>query len=274
MPTPDPRPRSVAAGRALAVAEEMVYAPLAAEDLNEMAARRIAEAIGLGLLEVGDRLPPETELAERFGIAPMTLRDALSVLRDAGYIETRRGRGGGTFIRSVHPRPRTGAETPPLEELSLADIRDIADAREAVEGAAAALAAQRASSEHIGELQTLVETMAQTTDFDAFRRIDSRFHITLSVSGGSRRLTELVTRIQAELRGILAFSPHPAEGLGFTNGQHRAILAAVVKGDADAARASMVTHVRDTTEYMIQLRLSVGQGPAEGPARPGPDAAA
>lgn len=252
----------------------MVYAPLEAEDLNEMAARRIAEAIGLGLLEVGDRLPPEADLAERFGIAPMTLREALSLLREAGYIETRRGRGGGTFIRSVHPRPRTGADTPRLEELSLADIRDIADAREAVEGAAAALAAQRASSEHIGELQDLVETMAGTTDFAAFRRIDSRFHITLSVAGGSRRLTELVTRIQAELRAVLAFSPHPAEGLGFTNGQHRAILAAVVKGDADAARASMVTHIRDTTEYMIQLRLSVGQGSAEGPPPEPPAAAA
>jgi DNA-binding FadR family transcriptional regulator len=262
------RIRSSAQGRGLGVAEDMVYAPLAAEDLNEMAARRIAEAIGLGLLEVGDRLPPEAELADRFGIAPMTLREALSLLRDAGYIDTRRGRGGGTFIRSVHPRPRTGAERLRLEELSLADVRDIADAREAVEGAAAALAAQRASSEHIGELQKLVETMADTTDFDAFRRVDSRFHITLSVSGGSRRLTEMVTRIQAELRGILAFSPHPAEGLGFTNGQHRAILAAVVNGDAEAARASMVSHIRDTTAYMIQLRLSVGQGAGEAPAAP------
>jgi GntR family transcriptional repressor for pyruvate dehydrogenase complex len=246
----------------LAVAEDMVYAPLAAEDLNEMAARRIAEAIGLGLLEVGDRLPPETELAARFGIAPMTVREALGLLREAGYIETRRGRGGGTFIRSVLPLPSSGQKTP--ERQSLADIRDIADVREAVESATAGLAAKRASSEQIGELHELVEAMAAETDYEAFRRLDSRFHITLAVVGGSRRLTELVTRVQAEMRDLLIYWPSPEEALGITNGQHRAILAAVAHGDAETARARMVAHVRVTTEYMIQALLSDGADQGEG----------
>ena len=59
---------------------------------------RIGEAIGSGVLEPGERLPSEGELAARLAVAPMTLRQALAILRDAGFVETRRGRGGGSFV--------------------------------------------------------------------------------------------------------------------------------------------------------------------------------
>ena len=89
----------------LALAREAVFSPLTGAGLVEQAVRRLGEAIGLGLLEVGDRLPSEPELAERFAIAPMTLRQALAILREAGYVETRRGRAGGTFVRRSVPTP-------------------------------------------------------------------------------------------------------------------------------------------------------------------------
>src|SRR5213595_4095708 len=87
----------------LALAREVVFSPVADGALVEQTVRRIGEAIGLGLIEVGERLPPEAELASRLAIAPMTLREALRILREAGYLETRRGRGGGTFVRRSLP---------------------------------------------------------------------------------------------------------------------------------------------------------------------------
>src|SRR3990172_10650871 len=94
----------------LAAARALVFSPIGGEGLVEQAVCRLGEAIGLGLLEVGERLPPEAELAERFDIAPMTLRQALAILREAGYVETRRGRGGGTFVcRAIPPTPTRAA---------------------------------------------------------------------------------------------------------------------------------------------------------------------
>ena len=83
--------------------DAVVFSPIAGPGLVEQAVLRLGEAIGLGMLEVGERLPPEAELARHFGIAPMTLRQALAILREAGYVETRRGRGGGTFVTRVAP---------------------------------------------------------------------------------------------------------------------------------------------------------------------------
>ena len=52
------------------------------------------------MLVDGDQLPPERELAETFGVSRVTLREAIKALRDAGLVESRRGRGGGTFVVS------------------------------------------------------------------------------------------------------------------------------------------------------------------------------
>ncbi len=160
-----------------------MYAPLGVEALGEKASRRIAEAIGLGLLDVGDRLPAEGELAERFGISPMTLREALAHLRDAGYLETRRGRGGGTFVRAVNPQlPARSTRSQHLAELSLGDLRDITDYREALEGGGAALAEHRG---RMKERSVMLAAVEAVTDADPVR--ESRRHTSGRRRTGNRR---------------------------------------------------------------------------------------
>jgi GntR family transcriptional regulator len=62
----------------------------------------LADAIGDGTLDVGDRLPPEEELASTLGVSRMTLRQSLAALESRGLVRRRRGRTGGTFVA----RPR------------------------------------------------------------------------------------------------------------------------------------------------------------------------
>src|ERR1700760_3855909 len=64
----------------------------------EITVSRLAQAIRLGLVPVGERLPPERELAERLQVSRVTLREAIGALREAGLLESRRGRSGGTFV--------------------------------------------------------------------------------------------------------------------------------------------------------------------------------
>ena len=64
----------------------------------EETVERLLEGVKLGVYAPGDRLPPERELTRRLGISRITLREALRELAAAGYVETKRGRFGGTFI--------------------------------------------------------------------------------------------------------------------------------------------------------------------------------
>ncbi len=52
-----------------------------------------------GTLKPDDKLPPEEALAAALGVSRMTLRQALGALEQQGWIERRRGRSGGNFIR-------------------------------------------------------------------------------------------------------------------------------------------------------------------------------
>lgn len=239
----------------LSVARAVIFSPIGGQGLVEQAVRRLGEAIGLGLLEVGERLPPETELADRLDIAPMTLRQALAILREAGYLETRRGRGGGTFVRQAVPPapPRTARAQ--LRRLSVADLRDLVEFRRLVAGGSAALAAERASEAEVEELRSLVARMAEPPPFPDFRRLDSRFHLAVASAAASPRLVAAERSIQAELNRLLALIPHPPEALRLSNEQHRALLEAISGRDPQTARSLMERHVVGTGDFLIGLRL-------------------
>src|SRR3954466_488634 len=101
-------------------ARQSVFAPLQVEGAVEAIVRRIGEAIGSGVLEPGERLPSEGELAARLAVGPMTLRQALANLRGARLLGTPRGRSqscatpassrraaAGVAARSWRPTPGT-----------------------------------------------------------------------------------------------------------------------------------------------------------------------
>ena len=95
-------------------------------------------------------LPTEEQLAATFRVAPMTLRQALAQLRALGYVETRRGRNGGTYVLDDIAERLEHAS---LSSTVLAsDLRDLTDWRRAVSGEASALAAVRSTPSELEEL--------------------------------------------------------------------------------------------------------------------------
>jgi DNA-binding FadR family transcriptional regulator len=85
-----------------------VLRPVRQGNAFEETVERLLTVIKLGLLGPGQRFPPERELAAQLGISRLTLRDAIRELQQAGYVESRRGRFGGTFITYRPPAPDTG----------------------------------------------------------------------------------------------------------------------------------------------------------------------
>lgn len=231
-----------------------VFAPLEAANASELIVRRIGEAIGGGVLAPGERLPPERDLAAMLAVAPMTLRLAVAILREAGLVETRRGRNGGTFVAqdvvaALAARPR---------RLGDASWRDLCDWRRAVSGEAAALAAERAGGEQRDHLARLADTVERRLagEFAGFRIADSRLHLAIAAAGRSARLEAAETSIQAELGEVLASIPAPVRSRRASTTGHGPILAAIAAGDGAAARAAMIRHVEATHDWVVGLRAA------------------
>jgi DNA-binding FadR family transcriptional regulator len=161
-----------------------IHLRAAADEVVEV----LTDAIRSGVYEVGERLPPEQELALRLGVSRPVLREALLVLRRAGVVSVRRGATGGTFVESlanihsvIAAGSNRGDEAAPLLE-----------ARRATEPAVALLTAQRASGEQLAELERLVDALAGLLDVpEEFYEVDIRLPGSITARSASAP-TEIV----------------------------------------------------------------------------------
>jgi GntR family transcriptional regulator, transcriptional repressor for pyruvate dehydrogenase complex len=232
-------------------ARSAVFAPLDQMGRAETVARRLIDAITLGLLADGEQLPSETELASKFGVSTVTVREALIALRQQGLVQTRRGRGGGSFVRA----PASGAEQTLAERLAavtLAEIRDIGDHYLAIAGTAAKLAAERATPDDVIRIRA---TLNGPTG--AAYRTEREFHLEVVAAAQSRRLTQQEVRLQGEAGALLW---RPAVGTGPSlraAAAHEAIVAAISAADPDRARALTEQHVQEATEQLAEVYLQL-----------------
>jgi DNA-binding FadR family transcriptional regulator len=236
-------------------ARRAVFAPLDDGSLRrEAVVRRVGGAIALGLLGDGEQLPSESELAAMLGVSTVTLREALSELRRLGLVETRRGRGGGSFVRSPEDALGSLAEAR-LAELGTADLRELGDAHAAVVAAVARLAAARASVTEVSRLRDIVDRLAESPSVTDQRRLDGRFYIELAACAQSVRLTLQEMDLHLEL-GQLPWAPAVVPDLlGDVVAGHRAVVDAVGDRDGERARALAEQHVELRTGWALELRL-------------------
>jgi DNA-binding FadR family transcriptional regulator len=231
---------------ALGAVFEPVHPPTTFEETVE----RLGTAIRLGLLEPGDRLPPERELADQLGISRSTLRQALTTLVQSGHLISLRGRTGGTFVAEAPPRTEgTGTLR--------ADWRDVLDHRVAIECGAAMLAAERGDEATFRRMDELIEQMDARPDFDAYRRADVRFHIAVAEATGASRLVAAMTEVQGQMSELIALIAHPDTVLGHSNDEHRKIVACLRAGEGVKAVACLRTHLAGT-EHIIAGLIPAG----------------
>lgn len=237
-------------------ARELAFAPVGAEGrVVEAVVRRLGEAITFGLLRVGERLPPESDLAARLDVAPGTLREALSIMRRAGIVETRRGRGGGTVVRGYGPTAGRAELLARLRGFSADDLRDLIAFGRAVDGFAAAEAARRAGPAEVERLRALAAQADAAAEPLGRRRADAQLHIEVAAASQSARLTQAAMRIQAELHDLLLLVADEPRIIRLARAQHDAIVEAIAARDASAARAAAEAHLESAADLVSGLVL-------------------
>jgi DNA-binding FadR family transcriptional regulator len=228
-----------------------LFRPVRDGNAFEITVERLAQAIKLGAVPAGDRLPPERELAERMQVSRVTLREAIRALRQAGFVESRRGRGGGTFVVYA-----AGSGTPE-DAVTVArsmgdDLHDALEFRRVVEPGAAALAATRTlSASDRGYLRTTLDECRAGSSGPNRRIADSRVHLAIAGVAGCESLARAVADVQLRLDDLLAAIPVLKRNIEHSNAQHEAVVQGILAGDPDGARAAMEEHV-DATSALLR----------------------
>src|SRR3954451_10446839 len=226
-----------------------LYAPLPVGGRGQDIARRLEEGIRVGVIQAGARLPSETVLAEQFNVSPLTLRDALAILRSRGLVETRRGRGGGTFVLAPSGSAHEHLAST-LLAMSPQELQDLGDHRAAVTAAAARLAALRALPPDVDDLRRALERFDPRAPVGELRRADARFHVELAAVAQSPRLTEAEMTLWAQI-GDLPWYAVPETGRAAVVGEHGAILGAVEAADPGRAHELATRHIDDETRRLL-----------------------
>ena len=231
-----------------------VLRPVRQGNAFEETVERLLTVIKLGLVAPGERFPPERELAAQLGISRLTLREAISELNQAGYVESRRGRLGGTFITYSRPAPNVDD----LRQLALEHGTKLTDAltfRFAVETGAADMLAQQldpASSDCGEQRQEQRDVLlARLADVNRarpqdYRRLDTLFHLSIAELTGSVLLSAACTDARMRLNDLLNAIPVLKLNITHAAAQHAAIVDAILAGDPEGARTAVAEHLAGT----------------------------
>lgn len=243
-------PTTNISGTRRAGAESVIFRPVASGNVFEETVQRLAHAIKIGAVAPGGRFPSERELAPLLGVSRVTLREAIRALEQAGYVQSRRGRHGGTFVIQ---RPKKGPSARTARRLAREmgdELLDALDFRSVVEPGAAELAAERATEHPSEHLLSLAGAARHASQVD-YRAADARLHLAVADLSGSPSLTAAVSDLQMRLTDLLAAIPRLEKAIEHANRQHEAIVAAILANDGAAARQAMREHV-DATATLIQ----------------------
>lgn len=233
-----------------------VYKTIQSSRIYEQIVEQIEEAILTGRVKTGDQLPAERELAEQFGVSRTAVREAVKALREKGLVEAHPGRG--TFITngtSQAVRDSLGR----MARIGQDGWASLVEVRELLEPEIAARAAARAREKDVSAMRDAVMAMeAALGDADTYIEADLDFHLALAEAAENPIILTLIDSIVGFLREqrirIFQVPGGPERG----QFHHKQILAAIERGDPEAARAAMRAH-------LAQIRDDTRAGTADAP---------
>ncbi|MEU6178054.1 GntR family transcriptional regulator [Streptomyces coeruleorubidus] len=205
--------------------------------VRERVTADLRQEIIAGSLRPGDRLV-ERELAERFGVSRVPVREAIRALVAEGFVHFETPRR--TVVRRLTPN----------------DVKELFELREALEVYAAGLAASRATPQDLAEVQELLDRAAAATeagDAELITDLNSRLHDRIVAMAGNSLLTEALEPVAGRLRWMTRRNEEWPQLLV----EHRELFEAIASGDPDRARAHALTHVR--TNYRSTVRHLFGE---------------
>lgn len=219
--------------------------------LTEAAFEQLIEYVVKGTWKAGDRLPPERELCQQFGIARTSLREALKAMELVGMLDSRVGDGTFVCARSEFlSRPLLWAFTGTDHN----ELRDIMETRTIIEENLAGLAAERASDDEIAQIAIAIQQMRDSIAANSsILEADLNFHLSIAAAAHNEVLKNAVQLLRNVMRQWLYYKVLIPNVAPAVLKRHEAIYRAIAAHKSRAARSVMRKHLEETMQLVIQV---------------------
>lgn len=228
-----------------------------APSLAGLVADRMRQEIVSGTYIVGDRLPTEKELAEKYAVSRPIIREALGTLKRDGLVATRQGLG--TFIIETK---ELSFRFNGFELNDVDDIRNVIELLMSIEGAATGLAAERRTAAQLRQIEAQLFAMQQAIEAnEAGVEEDIAFHQAIINACGNPYFQEMSRFLDGRVRNFIrAARTNTArqnrELVLKVQQEHRAIFDAIAAQDRAEARAAAEAHLAAAADRLA-LHLSI-----------------
>jgi GntR family transcriptional repressor for pyruvate dehydrogenase complex len=228
-----------------------IYKEIRPKKIADQVFEQIQDLIYRGQLKAGEQLLPERELAESLNVSRNSVREAINKLIERKLIENRQGMG--TFVR----KPEAGQQDNPLSTVLGDDIsaQELLEFRLGLECNAAVLAARKATSEDIAELNSVMEEMRRLVKEGSMgHEEDVRFHMAIAYATKNRVHIHMMKRFYDLLYyGIWKshmYLDQERPDLEEILRQHVKILEAIRNHDTQMAYEFMRDHIKFVMEFL------------------------
>lgn len=221
--------------------------PAVEPTLADRVTERLARQLRSGAYPVNSRLPTEKTMAESFSVSRTVIREAISRLKSQGLVETRQG--SGTVV--LDPRSSAAFRLSALESNPAGGVLRILELRCGIEAQMAALAARRRTAPEVKQIKRALKAIdrAVASGGDGVKE-DLEFHMSISRATRNPYYTDLLGMLTHALQDAIRVTrSNEARRADFTaavRAEHRAISAAIVAKDPEAARAAALRHMEST----------------------------
>ncbi|WP_266064571.1 FadR/GntR family transcriptional regulator [Brucella intermedia] len=220
---------------------EVFAASIKRTSTTSMIADKLAFMIESGLLNVGDHLPSERDLAATFGVARMTVRHAIHMLAAKGLVEMSQG----ARTRIVR-QEGLGAASEMILSVNLAahDLRSAYATRRIIEREIMQELARTITSKTLSRLKDLVNTQRSLfDDVASFQISDREFHETIYRASNNQVLSELALGLYAYGLGFRRKAMSMPGAVARSQADHELIVAALESGDPQDAALRADEHL-------------------------------
>ncbi len=189
----------------------------------------LRDAIRSGELADGAELN-QIALADRFGVSRVPVREAMRQLQAEGWIDAKRHQ------RAV------------VRGISRERVLEILELRAVIETFLIAKAATAIAPAEVERLRALCDEMDATTDHRHWLELNQTFHSALYASANSVTATELLEQLSGQVERYVRSHGEAISRAQEADAEHRAILAAVGRGDVAEAQRLVQLHIGHTTQ--------------------------
>jgi DNA-binding FadR family transcriptional regulator len=199
--------------------------------LAEEVAGRLKELIGSDKYGVGDKLATEPELMEQFGVGRSSIREAIKILTNDGFVKVRQGTG--TTIVS-----KTGFGEPLSQRLMRAKFDEVNEVRLAIEEKIVEMAVERRSDAHVTKMKQAVllrRKYAAAQNLAACIQADIDFHIAIAEASANSIMVEIYQSVATHLKNMFLEKFQSTDVFTETQKMHEQLVKAIADKDLQGA---------------------------------------